>query len=342
MKKIQYIFVSLILLGSFFACTDNTNQIADLEGTTITKVYPTSVVTNQKIYIVGKNFDNVTEVVLPGNISVTNFERAGFNQISVITPEGMKSGYITLKAGEKEFKSPTPVSAVVPSFTKLFPDSVLRGEVLTIKGENLLEIKQVVFRGNIIIDALNFKRKSETEIQITIPVGTAAGKATLKMITLSGSEISLPDIVTTVPVVVGPAPLSYVFYEDAMMNSWQNWGWGSTVDLANTEKFRVGSKTIKATFTGSWGAIKFANSSVATSTYTELAFSVYGGPGTDGKKLTVQPTGGSAYSAVIKDGAWVDFVIPLSTLGDVNPIKELMLQETGWSGFVYIDHVGLR
>ena len=102
MKNIRLIFIFFISLGIFFACDSTSDRAIDATETYMKMVYPEKVVTGQTIYIVGSNFDEVTEIILPDNISVKDFERAGFNQLSVVAPVGLKSGFVTLKAGDKE------------------------------------------------------------------------------------------------------------------------------------------------------------------------------------------------------------------------------------------------
>jgi hypothetical protein len=136
----------------------------------------------------------VTEIILPDNISVKDFERTGFNQLSVTAPAGMKSGFVTLKVGDKEYKSPNEIKAVVPSFSVIFPTEVKTGEEVTIKGENLLEIQQVIFPDNVVVDALHFKRKSNTEIIVVVPPGTIDGSGTLQLVTIAGTTLTTTNI----------------------------------------------------------------------------------------------------------------------------------------------------
>jgi len=82
---------------------------------------------------------------------------------------------------------------VTPKFSTIFPKEVKTGEELTIKGENLIEIQQVIFPDNVFIDAMHFKRKSDTEIIVVVPSGTIDGEGTLQIVALSG------DIITTSP-----------------------------------------------------------------------------------------------------------------------------------------------
>lgn len=241
MKKIQLIVIFLILLASFPACDTTSDQTADVTETYIKMVYPEKVVTGQTIYIVGSNFYEVTEIILPDNISVKDFERTGFNQLSVTAPAGMKSGFVTLKVGDKEYKSPNEIKAVVPSFSVIFPTEVKTGEEVTIKGENLLEIQQVIFPDNVVVDALHFKRKSDTEIIVVVPPGTIDGSGTLQLATIAGTTLTTTNI--TIEVVEEPVEESKVDpitpntiilldYESHGEHdgSWDN-GWGGNTEI---------------------------------------------------------------------------------------------------------------
>lgn len=241
MKIIQLISIFLILLVSFPACDTTSDQAADVSETYIKMVYPEKVVVGQTIYIIGNNFSEVTEIVLPDNIVVTNFERIGFNQLSIIAPAGLKDGFVTLKAGEKEYKSPNEIKVVAPSLSVIFPSEVKTGEEVTIKGENLLEIQQVIFPDNVVVDALHFKRKSDTEIIVVVPPGTINGLGALQLVTIDGRTLTTTNI--TIEVVEEPVEESKVDpitpntiilldYESHGEHdgSWDN-GWGGNTEI---------------------------------------------------------------------------------------------------------------
>ena len=195
MKKIGLIFIFLSLLVLLIACSDETSQAASSNELTIKMVQPVNVVTGQKVYITGSNFAEVKEIIFPDNISITNFERVGFNQLSVIVPAGIQNGIIHLKKGDgKVYESPNEIFAVSPKFKMLFPVEIKTGEVLTIQGENLLEITQVIFPDNIAVDAMLFNRKSNTEIKVIVPKGTVNGSGMVKMVSLSGEEMNSSNI----------------------------------------------------------------------------------------------------------------------------------------------------
>lgn len=242
MKTIQTILTFLSLLVSFYACDTTSDQTVDATETYIKLVYPEKVVTGQTIFITGNNFNDVTEIVLPDNISVKDFKRIGFNQLSLVAPAGLKSGLVTLKAGDNEYKSPKEIQAVEPTFSAVFPNEVKTGEEVTIKGENLLEIQQVIFPDDVVVDAMYFKRKSDTEINIIVPPGTINGEGVLKIVTLTGTILTTTPI--SIEVVETPAEESMVDpitpstiilldYEahGGHDGNWDN-GWGGNTEIA--------------------------------------------------------------------------------------------------------------
>jgi hypothetical protein len=246
MKRIQLTFIFLILLASFPACDTTSDQAADVSETYIKMVYPEKVVVGQTIYIIGNNFNDVTEIVLPDNIVVANFERIGFNQLSVVAPAGLKDGFVTLKAGGIEYKSPNEIKAVTPSLSVIFPADVKTGEEVTIKGENLLEIQQVIFPDNVVVDALHFKRKSDTEIIVVVPPGTINGSGALQLVTIAGTTLTTTNI--TIEVVeepiddskvdpITPNTIILLDYEPhgGHDGNWDN-GWGGNTEIAKDDE----------------------------------------------------------------------------------------------------------
>lgn len=252
-------------LLSFSACETASDQSSDVTETGIKMVYPDKIATGQTIFIVGNNFAEVTTIVLPGDISVTNFERTGFNQLSVIAPAGLKDGFVVLKAGDKQYTAPNEIKAVSPSFTTLFPASIKTGEELTIKGDNLIEIKQVILPDNVVVDALHFKRKSDSEIKITVPLGTINGTGMVKLVALSGEEIPTANI--TIEVIEPEEeegmlqPVkdpSYVFFDFDGKNSW----WGSYGKVENDPSLSLSGNyfRINQNLPGGWVDFFWRNS----------------------------------------------------------------------------------
>src|SRR5690606_39737030 len=143
--------------------------------------------------------------------------------------------------------------------------------------------------------------------------------------------------------------LATPLFDDDVKNGMGKWGgWGSETDWGSTEQIRIGSKAVKATYTGgeNSGAAQLGGGNVSTAGTAAFAFSVYGGAGTDGKILQVlvkTPGGDKTKQVVITEGAWTDYQVPLSDWGNPTHITELFFQNSNFTGAtVYIDHIGLK
>jgi hypothetical protein len=111
--------------------------------------------------------------------------------------------------------------------------------------------------------------------------------------------------------------------------------------------FDKATKAIKAVYGGNtYQGITFHNgSTLSTSGYTKLEFSVFAEPSLNGKKLQVVTNGsysGSVPQVTLVGGEWTTFSVTLSSMGSPTGISEIVLQSAGFTGTVYIDHVGLR
>jgi len=143
------------------------------------------------------------------------------------------------------------------------------------------------------------------------------------------------------------ADFAFAIYTDALQNTFQDWSYTDSHDFGNTEVVRQGTKSIKTVYaaSGYTGTTFHAGTAAPTAGLTTLEFSVFGTPGTDGKKklnIVVNGNYSTPPQVTIVAGAWTTFSITLSSLGSPNPISEIVMQSAGWAGTIYIDHVGLR
>lgn len=294
------------------------------------------------ITITGEYLNWVNEVKFGKDKVVDSFVSKSLNELVVTVPKDAQTGPLVITTGGTEpleIVTDSTLVVTLPFVTGFSPNPVEREGNLTITGTNLDLTKGVLFKGLTEPDTV-FVSKSNAELVIKVPKEANKGKITLvaySLVTVESSQSltfvgDLPDL----------APLNYAFYTDALENGWQNWGWSSTADFANTENVRDGAASIKMDYTGEWGALKFANGSVLTATYTELAFSIFGTPGTAGKKINVTPGGGSAFTVIIEEGKWVEYKLTKAQVGNPDTITDLTFQNEAWTGTVYIDQVGLR
>ncbi|UBM60589.1 hypothetical protein LAG90_08035 [Marinilongibacter aquaticus] len=295
----------------------------------------------QDITIKGEFMNWVRAVVFAQDTTVTEFVSQNMDELVVKVPFGAESGPLSIVYSGTEAKTiqtETALEVALPSITEFGPNPVKRDENLSIQGENLDLVKAVVFKGA--DPVMDFVSQSENTLVLAIPEGANKGK--IALVAFSDIQVESEKALTFVGDLPDLPPLAYAFYEDGLVNGWQNWGWGSTADLANSDNVRDGEASAKFSFSGSWGALKFANNTVDLATYSTLTFAIFGAEGTEGKIFNLVLDDGSPYEVVLKEGEWLEFTIALEDLGSPESISTMTFQETGWSGTVYFDHIGLR
>src|SRR5690349_561042 len=65
-------------------------------------------------------------------------------------------------------------------------------------------------------------------------------------------------------------------YTDSLVNGWQNWSWATT-NLSASAPVQSGTASIGVT-AGAWAALYLHHDAFDSSTYTDLAFWINGGP----------------------------------------------------------------
>lgn len=309
----------------------------------ITSMSPLNVKHTDDLTIQGSDLDLVTMVTFPDGTQVTKFESQTESQIVVKVPNTTGSGKIILTVfSGLTVESTSSISIILPSVASFSPDATdahQAGVELVMSGENLDLVGEITFPG-VAKAVTSFVSQTPNQIVVVIPEGVEGGTVALKTIHGYTIPIALPF--------GDQLELGLVIYDDEARNGYGAWGgWGgASFDINSTENPRVGTKSIKATYAGDWGgAAQFGSGSSATTGFASFAFSIYGGAGTDGAmiQLNVKSSAGEASKqVVIVEGEWTDYQIPLSELGNPADVTEIAFQDTGFSGEVYIDQIGLR
>lgn len=307
----------------------------------VTDLNPSSVKHAANLTITGSDLDLVNEIKFTGGASVTEFVSQSEIEIVVEVPVTTTSGKLTLVVASGVEIQTDAISIILPNVTSFNPSNTSNhtaGTTLSMIGTNLDLVDKIKFPG--VANQVTTFTKTATQIDVVLPAGVEGG--TVVLTTIHGF---------TVPVGVpfgNQLTLATVIYDDAIhtpLGPGGGWG-GVTTDAASSEQVRVGSKSIKVTFAGSWGGGgQFGNWSTgqtfSTAGMTYFALSVYGGTGSNNKVINVNVSGTQA-QVTVEEGKWKDIQIPLSSVGSPAGIAEIWFQDQGWTGVIYIDQVGLK
>lgn len=308
-----------------------------------TTLTPGAIRHTDDLTITGTDLDLVTQIEFGGGATVSNSEFVSQSETEIVVsvPATTTDGNLIFTAPSGLEVETGMLTIILPNVTAFSPpdtDDHDPGVLLTMTGTDLDLIGTLTFP-NVPDPVTDFANQSTTQLQVVIPDEAQGG--TVVITTIHGF---------TVPITVpfgDQLTLATVIFDDevhAPLGAGGGWG-GVTTDAANSEQVRVGTKAIKVTFVGSWGGgAQFGNwsgGSVSTAGASFYAFSIYGGAGTGGLSINVN-VAGKVLEVVIEEGAWKDVQIPLTDFDSPPGISEVWFQDRGWSGDVYIDHIGLK
>ena len=150
-------------------------------------------------------------VIFAGSDTIKEAEFVGHDRytIQVKIPAEARTGVITLTDTSKDgasLETKEELTINTPEVTPIKDRSIKAGEVLSIKGASFDQIASVKFEGAT-VDAADFKSQSAAEITVAVPVKATDG--TFYVVTKSGIEVPVGNIITVVPtqLVATPNPV---------------------------------------------------------------------------------------------------------------------------------------
>ena len=214
MKKIfKYSLIVALCAGmaAFTGCQEKEFDVNPLtEAFTFSGMAPNPVMRGGELRIFGRKLDEVKEVRFAGDISVTEFVKVGkgakLDTLYVIVPlEGPEVGKVSIVSKSDEVKSSQadltfsePIE--ISSFS---PATVLSGDIITIKGEYLYDVKEVFFSGDNAY-ATTFESQDRHELKVKVPANAITGPIILSDVNEVEDGTTIPNhIYTQTDLVVG-------------------------------------------------------------------------------------------------------------------------------------------
>ncbi len=313
-----------------------------------TSFAPNPVKHQTNVTITGTNLDLAKKVMFTGVATpVTTFVSQTATQLVVNIPAATRKGKVTMEAASGvQTISAADLDVLLPVITTMAPNPVDPGTNLTITGTNLNLVTSVTFENK--PPVTTFVSQSATQIVVAVPMGILRGQITLGV---QNSTVTVKS--TDVLEIVGAAPpptVALPFCDDGVSNNWTStgWiggGWGGTVDYNNTSPVRVGSKSAKIAYSGGYGSpLQLGGANISMAGYTTFKISIFGGPGSTGKKVKIVFNSGGGYELVLRtEGQWNDYAVPISTITAATTLTDIWLQEFNGSDFtIYVDAMGLN
>ena len=194
-NKLSVLFLAgaLLMTGvSFTSCLKgddvDTNQYTG--GISLNVFGPSPVARGGELRFLGSGMDQVTAVWIPGSGDVTEIRVISDTEIRITVPQDAEPGQLVLRTPQGDITTQTELTFTEPiSIDELRPLSVLPGDELTIKGDYLNLINEVIFADNVTVSAEDFVAHDRKTIRLTVPQEAQSGQVILS----DGAE--LPNLI---------------------------------------------------------------------------------------------------------------------------------------------------
>lgn len=225
---------------TFTACDngddEDTNQYKG--GISLNVFGPSPVSRGGVLRFLGSGMDKVTAVVIPGCDDITDIEVVSDTEIRVTVPQTAQPGLVVLKTPKGDITTKTELTFTEPIALEAFaPAEVKPGSELTITGEYLNLIKEVIFADEVTVPADEFVSQSRQEIKVIVPDSAQTGKFILS----DGAEIpnwiySEGELEVTLPSVEAPLDLVDKKPGDVIRVSGKNFDLVKKVQMPNGDE----------------------------------------------------------------------------------------------------------
>lgn len=183
--------LALCSLVGLVSCTReelSTEQLSD-DTVVFGSFAPNPVVRGAELRIIGSNLDKIVEVQIPGSEPITEIEVVSTGKVSeirVVTPAaGAEDAPVTGKVvivdnAGKTYESKTDLAftegIVIDSFT---PATAMPGDVVTVKGDYLYNVQQIVLKEGVYVTGDQITEKSRRELKFIVPSQAVTGPVTI-------------------------------------------------------------------------------------------------------------------------------------------------------------------
>ena len=185
-KYTTIVLMGLALAGSvsLTSCSDDKDEFSTDQYTGDFRLNvwgPSPVARGGELRFLGVGMDKITGVTLPGAGKITDIKVISSTEIRITVPQSAEEGYIIIHGPEGDITSKTLLAFIEPiSVDEITPNPVKPGETLTLKGEYLNKIHEVIFSENkvdadAVIPEDEFLTHSRTEISFVVPATAKTG-----------------------------------------------------------------------------------------------------------------------------------------------------------------------
>lgn len=280
---------------TFTACDngddEDTNQYKG--GINLNVFGPSPVARGGVLRFLGSGMDKVTAVAIPGCDDITDIEVVSDTEIRVTVPQTAQPGLVVLKTPKGDITTKTELTFTEPiDLASVSPLEVNPGEVITITGEYLNLIKEIIFADNVIVT--EFESQERKEIKVKVPVEAKTGQ----IIISDGAEIPnwiySEEMLTVALPTYTKSSTGTIKAGSSLVIEGENLNWVSSVKFGDVEVSEITVSEDAKTLT------VVVPATAKSGAVTLVCYS--GAEVAAGKIATVVPTDLSAVPEIVKNG----------------------------------------
>ena len=308
-RKISVLaMAALVLASGLTSCGEDnldTNQY-NKSGVNILAFGPMPITRGATMRVTGTKLNNVKEVLFPkGNQKLTpateyingEFSLQGSEEMTVTIPDQCVPGKLRLvtQSGDTVESASFITFAEEIKVSSIAPNPVHPGDIVTIKGEYVWNIGQVVFFDHVVVNAEDFMLNTRNEIQVQVPMEAKTGDVAYNDGSDGAENTVIESLTIDAPKATGVSNANPEFGDEITIT-------GENLDLVATIDFP----------------------SVPGVEFTAAA---------DGKSIKVKVPANTVSGSIVMTSAAgittsVDITVPLATVSSTSPVKDVKAGQT--------------
>ena len=170
--------------GMLSSCTDDKDDFSTDQyvGDIRLNVWgPSPVMRGGELRFLGTGMDKVSAITLPGSGRITDLRLVSNEEVRITVPQNAEEGYLTVHTANGDIMAKTLLTFLEPiTVTEITPTTVKPGETITVTGDYLNNIHEVIFsadktNADAAVAEEDFIRYSRTEIAVVVPAEAKSG-----------------------------------------------------------------------------------------------------------------------------------------------------------------------
>ena len=209
--KIALIFttLSLVLVSTLFISC-NKEATGDSGIVSLNSFGPMPIARGAELRFIGLNLDKVISISLPGGIEIlaASFVTKTPTLVTITVPQNAVEGLVVVKTPEGNITTKTPIGFSEPiTIAGLAPSTIKADSVLTITGDYLNLVKEVIFTDRVSVVSTDFISQSRSQLKVKVPATAQTGKISVSnskadpiiVYSTTTLNVKLPVIATFLP-----------------------------------------------------------------------------------------------------------------------------------------------